>query len=464
MGPVHQYFITNSCGRTLTVACRAEVRQLADEGGSYGLSLLQIERWKLSLHRNKDKLKGLKLSVVILILMNIVSLNSIHNNLPGYPYFPLLIMTKSTLPQIHLIIGARPNYMKADPVYKALQATGKFKLSLVHTGQHYDHRMSQLFFDELGMQKPHITLEVGSGSHGVQTARILERYEKVLLDNAPGLVMVFGDVNSTIACALAAVKLHIPVAHVEAGLRSGDRQMPEEINRVLTDQISQLLLITSRDAEDNLVNEGVAPNRIHFVGNTMIDSLMAFQDKFDQSEILQSLGITNRFALITLHRPSNVDSIESLTALVAALEKTSEKLELVFPIHPRTRNRLADFGLLDQLEKNTRCHLLDPLGYIDFMRLQRDAAVVITDSGGIQEESTCFGVPCLTVRDNTERPVTISDGTNKLIGTNYNQIPVEVNSVLDQPINHNKIPELWDGQSGKRIADILVNIDFEQLI
>ncbi len=366
----------------------------------------------------------------------------------------------TNLPKIHLIIGARPNYMKADPVYKALTSANKFELTLVHTGQHYDHHMSQLFFDELGMQKPHITLEVGSGTHGSQTARILERYEQVLRNNPPDLVIVFGDVNSTIACALAAVKMHIRVAHVEAGLRSFDRSMPEEINRVLTDQISDLLFLTSLDARANLIHEGVDPGKIHFVGNTMIDSLIAFQNKFDQSAILKQLKLTGPYALLTLHRPANVDTQDNLSALVDALNETSKLLDLVFPIHPRTRKNLLEFDLLDTLKKNNRCQLLEPLGYIDFMRLQRDAAVVLTDSGGIQEESTCFGVPCLTVRDNTERPVTITNGTNKLIGTDYRKIPGEVQLVLENDPPTSLVPELWDGQAAGRIAEILLNYNF----
>lgn len=363
------------------------------------------------------------------------------------------------MPHIHLIVGARPNYMKADPVYKALAATAQFQLTLVHTGQHYDHKMSQLFFDELGMQEPDITLEVGSGSHGAQTARILERYEKVLLESQPDLVMVFGDVNSTVACALAAVKLHIPVAHVEAGLRSYDSRMPEEINRVLTDQIANILFITALDARDNLLKEGKTAESIHFVGNTMIDSLQSFKEHFSRSKIQERLKLTSAFALITLHRPSNVDDRSKLEELVSALEEVTGKLDCVFPVHPRTRKNLGQFGLLERLNNNPRFHLIDPLGYIDFMRLQRDAAIVITDSGGIQEESTCFGVPCLTVRENTERPVTITNGTNRLIGTDYRRIPAEVRQVLETDSVPKLIPERWDGQAAQRIAQILLKQD-----
>lgn len=352
--------------------------------------------------------------------------------------------------------------MKADPVYKALEATGGYQLTLVHTGQHYDHRMSQLFFDELGMHKPDVTLEVGSGSHGAQTARVLERYEQVLLKNPADLVMVFGDVNSTIACALAAVKLHIPVAHVEAGLRSFDNHMPEEINRVLTDRISNLHFITSEDARHNLLKEGADDDHIHFVGNTMIDSLHRFQENFDRSTIHEQLQVPTQYALITLHRPSNVDGEKALARLATALEKTSSSLPVVFPIHPRTANNLDKFGLLTKLRDNPSFILTEPLGYIDFMRLQRDASIVITDSGGIQEESTCFGVPCLTVRDNTERPVTITAGTNRLIGTDYRQIPAAVNETLQNFKPAGRVPDLWDGQAAGRITAVLAKYDFNQ--
>ena len=361
-------------------------------------------------------------------------------------------MTKS---KIHLIVGARPNYIKANPVYQALDARNTFNLKLINTGQHYDHNMSTLFFDELGMKSPDVNLEVGSGRHGEQTAKIMERFEKVLFDDRPDLVIVFGDVNSTIACALAAVKLHIPVAHVEAGLRSFDRTMPEEVNRILTDQIADMLFITSPEAETNLNNEGVSSDKIHFVGNSMIDSLVAFQRHFDTSTIKDTLGLDRPYALMTFHRPSNVDDNDNLKQLVFSLENVSEKLDCVFPIHPRTRNKLDSFGFLKQLETNPRFHLLDPIGYIDFMRLQKDAAVILTDSGGVQEESTYFGVPCLTVRDNTERPVTITQGTNKLIGTNYTNIPGEVDQVMLSSGKNTLCPELWDGKAAERLAEII---------
>ncbi len=370
-------------------------------------------------------------------------------------------MTGNTKHHFHLIVGARPNFMKADPVYKALAASGDFRLTMVHTGQHYDHQMSQLFFDELGMHAPDVTLKVGSASHGAQTARVLDRYEAVINSDRPDLIIVFGDVNSTIACALAAVKLHIPVAHVEAGLRSFDRRMPEEINRVLTDCISQLLFTTSRNAGNNLLHEGVDGDKIHFVGNTMIDSLLAFTKHFDHSRVHDQLNLNGKYILLTLHRPSNVDNREDLASLVEALEATCELADCVFPAHPRTRKNLDHFGLLSRLENNPRFHFLEPLGYIDFMRLQRDAALVLTDSGGIQGESTSFGVPCLTVRENTEHIVTLTEGTNKLIGINYGNIPVAAQKIFSDPPRRSQIPELWDGKSSQRIAAVLQSADLD---
>jgi len=359
------------------------------------------------------------------------------------------------LKKIHIIVGARPNYIKANPVYRALEKLNKFDLKLVHTGQHYDHVMSTLFFDQLKMKKPDISLKVGSGSHGSQTAKVLERYEQVLLEDKPDLIMVFGDVNSTIACSLAASKLHIPIAHVEAGLRSFDRTMPEEVNRVLTDQISDLLFITSPEAVDNLEREGIDPESIYFVGNTMIDSLVEFNSMFDESSILKSLNVPDEYALLTFHRPSNVDDEKNLLKLVEALITVSTSIPCVFPIHPRTKNKLEHFGLLDQLNDNPNFFLTEPLGYIDFMALQKRAAVILTDSGGVQEESTSFGVPCLTIRDNTERPITCTQGTNKLIGTDYSVIPDEVKSTLNTPIQVEQKPDLWDGKAAERLADVI---------
>jgi len=358
------------------------------------------------------------------------------------------------LKKIHIVVGARPNYIKANPVYRALETLKQFDLKLVHTGQHYDHQMSTLFFDELKMKTPDIALEVGSGLHGEQTARILQRYEQVLLEDRPQLVMVFGDVNSTIACALAATKLHIPVAHVEAGLRSFDRTMPEEINRVLTDQISDLLFVTSPEAIDNLKREGVDPDSIHFVGNTMIDSLRKFEPLFNSSTIHTILNLPHKYALMTFHRPSNVDDEKNLKALVQTIKIVSTTIPCVFPLHPRTRNKLEQYHMM-KLLNDQQIHLTEPLGYIDFMALQKRASVVLTDSGGVQEESTAFGVPCLTVRDNTERPITCTQGTNKLIGTDYTRIPSEVQLALDNTRAESKKPGLWDGKAAERLADVI---------
>ena len=326
---------------------------------------------------------------------------------------------------------------------------------LINTGQHYDHNMSKLFFDELKMKSPDINLEVGSDSHAIQTGKIMARYEKVLMETSPNLVIVFGDVNSTIACSMAAVKLHIPTAHVESGLRSFDRSMPEEINRILTDQISELLFITSQEAEKNLNNEGISSENIYFVGNTMIDSLIEFMDHFSKSKIQEELKLEQPYALMTFHRPSNVDNNENLKNLLQALEKASETLDCVFPIHPRTHNRLNKNGLLNRLKNNPRFHILGPIGYIDFMRLQKDASIILTDSGGIQEESTYFGVPCLTVRKNTERPVTITHGTNKLIGEKYLNIPKEIEQAISRDVTNKPSPKLWDGKASDRISEII---------
>tara|TARA_B100001123_G_C15191627_1_gene979619 strand:+ start:140 stop:1237 length:1098 start_codon:yes stop_codon:yes gene_type:complete len=358
-------------------------------------------------------------------------------------------------PKIHIIIGARPNFIKAHPVYHSLNQLNKFELKLVNTGQHYDQYMSGIFIQELGMRQPDIDLEVGSGLHGEQTGRILSLYEQVLIKEKPNLVIVFGDVNSTIACSLASAKLDIPIAHVEAGLRSFDWKMPEEINRVLTDRLSTFLFTTSPEAKDNLINEGISTKKIHFVGNTMIDSLMEFKDKFDKSNIRKILDINGDYALITLHRPSNVDNKDNLIELINSIQDTSKVIPCIFPIHPRTKHKLTSRKIYNELIENKDIKLIEPLGYIDFMCLQKNARVVITDSGGIQEESTFFGVPCITVRENTERPITISKGSNKLIGTKYEKIPKEVEIIMNNKNNKYSIPTLWDGKSADRISKVL---------
>ena len=358
--------------------------------------------------------------------------------------------------RIDLVVGARPNFIKAFPLYRALERTGQFSLRLINTGQHYDENMVAVFFEQLKMKEPDINLGIGSGRHGEQTARILDEIEREFLSEKPDLVIVFGDVNSTLAAALAAAKLNISVAHVEAGLRSFDRSMPEEINRVLTDQISDLLFITSPEAEVNLLKEGKDKDQINFVGNTMIDSLIRFQPLFDSVHIKDACGFQDKeYVLITLHRPSNVDDPVNLEQLIASLNTVAETAPCLWPLHPRTRKQLDNITP----KLHDRLFIIDPLGYLEFMGLQRDAAAVITDSGGIQEESTFLGVPCLTVRDNTERPITIEQGTNRLVGTDYSNIPGAVKEAIvkkSEPI----IPELWDGKSSERIVNVLLRHQF----
>jgi UDP-N-acetylglucosamine 2-epimerase (non-hydrolysing) len=323
-------------------------------------------------------------------------------------------------PNILLVAAARPNFMKVAPVWRALDATGRFNLTLVHTGQHYDENMSKVFFDELGLPKPDAHLGVGSGTHAEQTARVMLAFEPVLVGADADLVVVVGDVNSTLACALVACKRGVPVAHVEAGLRSFDRDMPEEINRMLTDAISDLLFITSPEARDNLLREGVEDRKIHFTGNVMIDSLRAWEHEAEKSAVLETLGLDpGCYGLVTLHRPSNVDDIVQLTRLLDALTEIGRDCPLVFPVHPRTRQAIerAQYQI-----RGGAVRLIDPVGYLDFLKLMKYSSIVLTDSGGIQEETTALGIPCLTIRENTERPVTVTVGTNRLVGTDTARI------------------------------------------
>lgn len=356
------------------------------------------------------------------------------------------------------IVGARPNFMKIAPIVREMKRrSGEFLPLIVHTGQHYDAAMSDSFFADLGIPAPDYYLEVGSHSHAVQTAKIMTTFEPIVLEEKPDWVLVVGDVNSTIACALVCAKLGIKVAHVEAGLRSRDRSMPEEINRILTDAISDLLLTTSQDADENLKAEGVSEDKIKFVGNVMIDSVFYNLEKSKESRIREDLNLTeNEYAVTTLHRPSNVDEQEVFTGLLDALVSVSEKLPVIFPVHPRTRNNIEKFGFAEKV-KNSNIKLIEPLGYLDFMRLYSGAKLVLTDSGGLQEETTALGIPCLTLRENTERPITISHGTNILVGTNSEKIKqsafeiLENNSKIDK-----KIPLLWDGYAAERICKSLL--------
>jgi UDP-N-acetylglucosamine 2-epimerase (non-hydrolysing) len=345
------------------------------------------------------------------------------------------------------IVGARPNFLKLAPVMRALSRRSSLQQTLVHTGQHYDATMSDVFFTQLNIPAPDVNLEVGSGTHARQTAEIMTRLEPVLLDRQPDMVLVYGDVNSTVAAALVSSKLLIPVAHVEAGLRSFDRTMPEEINRIVTDQLADLLFTPSEDGDENLQREGIPQERIHRVGNVMIDSLVQC---FPAVAQCPKNGFSGRYAVVTLHRPSNVDDNTVLKSILESLLQVNEQLEVVFPVHPRTRQRLARSGV-----KLDKIHLLDPLPYIEFLALQRSATVVITDSGGIQEETTYLGVPCLTVRSNTERPVTVSMGTNVLVGQDSMKLSLELARILEGKGKIGSIPPLWDGQSGERIAKII---------
>jgi UDP-N-acetylglucosamine 2-epimerase (non-hydrolysing) len=349
------------------------------------------------------------------------------------------------------VVGARPNFMKAAPVLAALANVSGVQQTLVHTGQHYDANMSDVFFQQLEIPAPDLNLGVGSGSHAVQTAEIMARFEPVATDRQPDLVLVYGDVNSTMAAALVCAKLQIQVGHVEAGLRSGDRTMPEEINRLITDQLSDLLFTPSADADENLQREGIKQAKIHLVGNVMIDTLVRL---LPHCAAHRPADLVGPYALVTIHRPSNVDDLPWLRALLTALAELSQELDVLFPVHPRTRQRIADLGL--QSLSNSRLRLLDPKPYLDFLALQQGAAMVITDSGGIQEETTFLGIPCLTLRANTERPVTVSLGTNVLIGRDIPRLQTEIRRILAGETKKCSPIPLWDGHAAQRIAQHLL--------
>ena len=370
-------------------------------------------------------------------------------------------MTTSKRPiKILCIVGARPNFMKIAPLMRAFRAsTEYFDARLVHTGQHYDEAMKDAFFRQLQIPEPDIDLGVGSGTHTVQTAEIMRRFEPIMDEAEPEVVLVVGDVNSTIACALVAAKKDVAIVHVEAGLRSGDRRMPEEINRVLTDQISDLLFTTEPDGKANLLREGVASEKIHFVGNVMIDTLFANRERAATAE--QTLAeltdidpVTDDFGVLTLHRPSNVDDPTVLARLLETLVKLSQRLPMVFPIHPRTRARIEQTGLTPLLA-DSRIALTEPLGYLQLLGLMAKARLVLTDSGGLQEETTALGVPCITLRENTERPITVDNGTNTIVGTDPARIIACFDDVMKNGGKAGRVPELWDGRAAERIADVL---------
>jgi UDP-N-acetylglucosamine 2-epimerase (non-hydrolysing) len=354
--------------------------------------------------------------------------------------------------EILCVVGARPNFMKMAPILDALRAYPELHPFLVHTGQHYDQDMSRIFFTELGLPAPDRDLEVGSDTHARQTARIMMAFEPLVQERAPKMVVVVGDVNSTLACSLVAAKLLVPVAHVEAGLRSRDRTMPEEINRLVTDQVSDLLFATSADAVDNLLAEGVAREKIHLVGNPMIDTLKRHLPTARARGAVERFGLSARsYALVTLHRPSNVDRVDSLRRVFDALRSLSEQIPIVFPVHPRTRERMDRAGI----RTTPGIHVLDPLGYLDFLCLMDQARFVVTDSGGIQEETTALGIPCLTLRPNTERPVTITEGTNRLLGDDPSAIVPAAKPLIEGKFPKAQCPKLWDGNAGTRIAEAL---------
>lgn len=353
------------------------------------------------------------------------------------------------------VVGARPNFMKVAPVMSALERHGQIRQVLVHTGQHYDANMSDIFFQQLGIPAPDMNLDAGSGSHAVQTAQVMMRFENAVLQTQPDTVLVYGDVNSTVAAALVCAKLGVKVGHVEAGLRSFDRTMPEEINRLLTDQIADSLFTPSADGDDNLAREGIAKDKIHLVGNVMIDTLIRLlpQALARSGGLRQFLRIEDHaYCLVTLHRPSNVDDASMLLKIMDAVEELSHDINVVFPIHPRTRLQMKALGLNTE---NPAFKFIEPVGYLDFLALQKNAKFVITDSGGIQEETTFLGVPCLTVRENTERPVTVTTGTNILVGRDIERLKQEASRILNNGAKTGSIPPLWDGKASERIAEII---------
>ncbi len=358
------------------------------------------------------------------------------------------------------IVGARPNFMKVAPIQKAIEnynksAGKKIKHLICHTGQHYDEKMSKIFFEDLELPRPDFYLGVGSGSHAEQTAGVMIEFEKVLVSEKPDLIIVVGDVNSTVACSLVAAKMGTKIAHVEAGLRSYDREMPEEINRLLTDQLADYLFVTEKSGVENLLKEGIDKKKIFFAGNVMIDSLIHYLPAADNSIILDEMGLKHSgYVLVTMHRPSNVDDAENLKQIMHTLNRIAGLKKVVFPVHPRTMKNIKDLNLNSDSSKNIL--LTDPVGYIDFIALIKNAELLVTDSGGIQEETTYLGVQCITVRNNTERPVTVEVGTNQLIGTDLGKVEAAAKQVLNGKKKKGKIPDKWDGHAAERIVEVLM--------
>lgn len=354
------------------------------------------------------------------------------------------------------VVGARPNFMKAAPLHRVFSKMDNVQHLIVHTGQHYDKNMSKIFFKDLDLPKPDVYLGVGSGSHAEQTAKVMIEFEKVLTKEKPDLVIVVGDVNSTVACSLAASKLLIPVAHVEAGLRSFDRTMPEEINRIVTDALSDYLFVTEEAGVTNLRNEGISEKKVFLVGDVMVDSLILYREKAKRSDIKKTLSVSSKsYTLVTLHRPSNVDNRDSLETILKIFQRIQRHGKIIFPIHPRTRKRIEEFGLSSQFVAVKDLVLTDPLGYLDFLNLMMDARIVLTDSGGIQAETTFFGVPCLTLRENTEQPCTIELGTNVLTGLSVDKVVGLTNECYEGKWKKGTLPELWDGKAAERIGKVL---------
>jgi UDP-N-acetylglucosamine 2-epimerase (non-hydrolysing) len=352
------------------------------------------------------------------------------------------------------VVGARPNFMKVAPLHRAIQNLPNWTSKIVHTGQHFDAKMSDVFFTQLELPKPDFFLGIGGGTHSEVTAKIMLAFEPILLEEKPDLVIVVGDVTSTLACTLVAIKMGIPLAHVEAGLRSGDRSMPEEINRILTDSVADYLFVTEQSGIDHLKNEGVADEKVFFSGNVMIDSLVRYQEKAKSSTILTDLGLaTDDYIVMTMHRPANVDTEQGLKSILRLIELSTSQTKVVFPIHPRTRAHMEKFGLLNAIEKNKNLILTEPLGYLEFIQLMSHAQAILTDSGGIQEETTYLGIPCLTFRDSTERPITVTMGTNQLLADlDPEKTYQALLDILQGKCKKGQIPPLWDGKAAERIA------------